>query len=1194
MTSYDGFSSFLIGTESILIRCAEILLQYGNGISGICSNEKLIIEWASEKGIPVFSQRSNLVDILGQLAVDYLFSIVYPKIIPPEVLALPLKGAINFHDGPLPRYAGMNTTSWAIMNQEKSHGVTWHFMSAEVDEGQILKQQFVDIDPWDTSLTLNSKCYEAGISAFSELVEDLVAGNLEPRHQNLKERTYFAKYKRPPALCTISWDAEAEEISALVRGLHFGTYNNVLGLPKIMMDSEIVIVHGIEVLDTRSQFHPGTIVDFNDDQLRVTTASNDVALNKLQLQGGSSLSIRDFIDRYDLHEGDKLTQVDQKTAERLTSLNNRICRNEAFWVNKLKSVKPYELPYSDRYSSCQDPVQYGTVPIPIPNKVDDFLSDISEKTDRSDFLIVAFAAFLFRISDVDEFMIGFSHPALKAEVQGVESFFTPYVPLHVCIDRSTTFNKFLARLQEEMTDIISHETYACDMVMRYQVLRSIQTNGCPPQWTVVAERGVELDGYLPPPGSKLSMLISEDGLDCRWAYDLSDIQVDDINGLVQQFITFLENVIQDSNRSLRNTPILNAADQHEICVEWNNTHVDYPHHICLHQLFEEQVHQTPDVVAARFENSDLTYRQLNHRANQLAHRLIKLGVGPEMHVGVYLERSLELVIALYAILKAGGAYVPLDQDYPQERITFMLEESQVPVLLTQQHLISALPKHDSKVICLDSDWDSITTESASNPESGVTSENLAYVIYTSGSTGKPKGVMNTHRGIVNRLLWMQDKYSLTEQDRVLQKTPYSFDVSVWEFFWPLSCGARLIIARPGGHKDSSYLIKTIFEQEITTIHFVPSMLQTFLKDKDVQKCQSLKYVICSGEALSFELQKRFFSQLDAELYNLYGPTEAAVDVSSWRCQKESGLEIVPIGRPIANTQLYILDANLNPVPVGILGELHIGGVQVARGYLNRPELTAEKFIPNPFSADPKSRLYKTGDLVRFLPDGNIVYSGRLDHQVKLRGFRIELGEIEAVLCQHQDVAEAVVLAREDTTGDKRLVAYLSARTQSKLSIDELRDFLKGKLPEYMLPAAYVQLNALPLTPNGKVDRKALPAPDWKDQSKAAYLPPKDEWEKIITEIWQEVLKIDQVGVKDNFFELGGHSLLLALIYNQLRDKVDKELSLTDLFRFPTIRTLSQYLGQTSKDGDQHTIQESSDRAKARRETIMRRKQRRIG
>ena len=442
-----------------------------------------------------------------------------------------------------------------------------------------------------------------------------------------------------------------------------------------------------------------------------------------------------------------------------------------------------------------------------------------------------------------------------------------------------------------------------------------------------------------------------------------------------------------------------------------------------------------------------------------------------------MERSLEMVIALYGILKAGGAYVPLDPEYPPDRVAFMLKDTQVPVLLTQERLVPGLPEHGAQVICLDSDWEAIASESVDNPTSGALAENLAYVIYTSGSTGRPKGVMNTHRGILNRLLWMQDTYQLDSNDRVLQKTPFSFDVSVWEFFWPLLVGARLIVARPGGHRDSGYLV-LIAEQGITTLHFVPSMLQVFLEDKDVERCRSLNRVICSGEALPYDLQERFFARLNAELHNLYGPTEAAVDVTHWQCQREGDSRLVPIGRPVANTQLYILDPYMQPVPIGVAGELHIGGVQVARGYLNRPELTAEKFIPDPFSDHPEARLYKTGDLVRYLPDGNIEFLGRLDFQVKMRGFRIELGEIEAVLSQHPAVGEVVVLAREDVPGDKRLVAYVVPRPAPALLVTELRDYSKEKLPDYMVPAAFIQLDALPLTPSGKVDRRSLPPPEW--------------------------------------------------------------------------------------------------------------------
>ena len=442
-----------------------------------------------------------------------------------------------------------------------------------------------------------------------------------------------------------------------------------------------------------------------------------------------------------------------------------------------------------------------------------------------------------------------------------------------------------------------------------------------------------------------------------------------------------------------------------------------------------------------------------------------------------MERSLEMVVGLLGILKAGGAYVPIDPEYPSDRVAFMLEDANVSVLLTQSRLAGKLPPHQAKVVCLDSGWEEIAREGDAKPTNLVSASNLAYMIYTSGSTGRPKGAMNTHRGICNRLLWVQAQYNLTSTDAVLQKTPFSFDVSVWEFFWPLLAGARLVVARPGGHKDAAYLARVIEEQQITVIHFVPPMLRVFLEDADAGQCGSLRHVMCSGEALEFDLQELFFQRVRAQLHNLYGPTEAAVEVTHWTCQRNSSLGVVPIGRPVANTQTYILDRCLQPVPIGVPGELHLGGVQVGRGYHNRPELTAEKFIPDPFSAEAEARLYKTGDLARYLPDGAIEYLGRLDHQVKIRGFRIELGEIESVLAGHPGVREAVAVAREDVPGDKRLVAYLTRTAEELPSVPELRDLLQAKLPDYMVPSAFVTLERFPLTPNGKVDRKALPIPE---------------------------------------------------------------------------------------------------------------------
>jgi len=602
-------------------------------------------------------------------------------------------------------------------------------------------------------------------------------------------------------------------------------------------------------------------------------------------------------------------------------------------------------------------------------------------------------------------------------------------------------------------------------------------------------------------------------------------------------------------------------------VEWNDTAAPYPEELCIHQLVETQVARTPDAVAVVFEDQQLSYRELNQRANQLAHHLQGLGVGPETLVGISVERSLEMVIGLLGILKAGGAYLPLDPTYPAERLGFMLADAQVPVLLTQAHLVADLPAHDAIVICLDTDWASIAQQADDNPVPRATADNLAYVIYTSGSTGRPKGVLITHRGVCNRLRWMQDVYQLTELDRVLQKTPFSFDVSVWELFWPLQTGAQLIVARPRGHQDNSYLVNLIAAQSITVLHFVPSMLTLFLEQQDLDMCVSLRHIICSGEALTIDTRDRFFARLDAALHNLYGPTEASIDVTSWACDSQS--KTMSIGRPIANTQIYLLDSHLQPVPIGVAGELHIGGVGLARGYLNRPQLTAERFIPNPFSTEPGTRLYKTGDLARYLPDGNIEYLGRLDHQVKIRGFRIELGEIEATLGQHPAVQEAIVLARDDDGTGARLAAYVvPVRTEPAPTTSDLLRFLQARLPDYMMPAAFMLLDTLPLTPSGKVDRRALPIPDAnRPDLEVAYLAPRTPLEQVLAQIWEDVLGVERVGVHDNFFELGGHSLLAIQVVSRIRAALHTDLPLRRLFETPTIDGLATSLGSKTDQSE---------------------------
>ncbi|MFN6500470.1 MAG: amino acid adenylation domain-containing protein [Nostoc sp. DedQUE01] len=601
----------------------------------------------------------------------------------------------------------------------------------------------------------------------------------------------------------------------------------------------------------------------------------------------------------------------------------------------------------------------------------------------------------------------------------------------------------------------------------------------------------------------------------------------------------------------------------EVIQEWSDSG-SIAGNLCIHQMFEMQVERSPQAIAVVFENTQLTYQQLNQRANQLAHYLRTLGVGPEVLVGICLERSLEMVVGLLGILKAGGAYVPLDPSYPKERLAFILEDTQTPVLLTQEKLVENLPPHQAQVICLDLLLEENTQNNQDNPVNQTTLDNLIYVIYTSGSTGQPKGVMIPHRGICNQLHWRQTTFRLTQADKVLLTISFSFDPSVWQIFWPLCFGGQLIIPRPSGHQDAAYLVKAIAQQQITVLALVPSILRVLLEEKGIENCQLLRHVTCGGEALPVELIERFFAQLNLDnvLHNCYGPTEASIDTTFWTCQRGTSYTIAPIGRPITNAQIYILDENLQPVPIGESGELYIGGIGLARGYLNRPDLTKEKFIIDPFSSQEGARLYRTGDLARYNSDGNVEFVGRIDHQVKIRGFRIELGEIEAVLNQHQTLTQTLVIAREDIPGDKRLVAYIVANSGETPTQVEIRQFLQGRLPEYMVPAYFVFLDTLPLNPNGKIDRRALPAPDISDLSLSSnFVPPQNPTEEVLAGIWAKVLRLEQVGIHNNFFELGGHSLLATQVMSRVRQAFGIEIPLQVLFENPTIANLAQAIAQ---------------------------------
>ncbi|MFL5537847.1 MAG: amino acid adenylation domain-containing protein, partial [Longimicrobiaceae bacterium] len=639
-------------------------------------------------------------------------------------------------------------------------------------------------------------------------------------------------------------------------------------------------------------------------------------------------------------------------------------------------------------------------------------------------LLGAFQVLLARYAAADDVAVGTPIAGrTRREVEGLIGFFVNTLVLRADLSGDPGFREVLRRVRETTLGAYEHQDVPFEkLVAELRPERSLDHS---PLFQVmllwqdggeggVALPGLRVDGVEEDTESTkfdltLALRAGAGGLRGELAYATALFRPDTIRRMLRHFARLLEQVAQDADAPLSRLELLSADERRQVVEEWNATDVTAPAGLRIHQLFEAQAARTPDAVAVVAEEGSLTYAGLNERANRLAHHLVRLGVGPEVRVGVCLERGLDMVVALLAGLKAGGAYVPLDPGAPAERLAWMLADSAVPVLLTQERLRAALPPGTgARVVSVDAAWDEIARESAEDPEPRGTAQGLAYVIYTSGSTGRPKGVMNAHGAVVNRLGWMQAEYGLGAGDAVLQKTPFSFDVSVWEFFWPLMAGATLVMARPDGHGDPLYLQEAIERHGVTTLHFVPSMLQPFIETADAARCAALKRVICSGEALPSALVARFHERFAAPvaLHNLYGPTEAAIDVSHWPCERGAAADVVPIGRPVWNTRLYVLDASTRPAPVGVPGELYIGGVQVARGYQGRPGLTAERFVPDPFSTTPGARLYRTGDSARWRADGAVEYLGRLDHQVKLRGFRIEPGEIESLLLEQPSVAAA--------------------------------------------------------------------------------------------------------------------------------------------------------------------------------------------
>jgi natural product biosynthesis luciferase-like monooxygenase protein len=1553
------YSCYVFGGDTLLGECVELLQKRNFGVRGVVSRNPVIEQWAKKKNIPYISLDSEYAAELAESPFDYLFSITHLEVIPEPVLALPGKISINFHDGPLPGYAGLNAPAWAIMNGEEQYGITWHVITPDVDEGDILLQKTFDIAPDETALSLNTKCFASALDTFPQLLDELLNDRINRKTQIVSERSYFSKYQKPEAACVIDWSKPADVLEAQIRGLNFGAYPNPVGSTKILEGEAAYVVESAVAQSTESL--PGKVIRIEEGEVEVGTGKGSLTITSLASPTGGGIPVSEFVKHLEIAPGKELTLLTEDTRSRLTDLNSKLSRYEEYWAHRLRCIDPVDLPYEIKAQGNKEKVDFQF-------HVDNLNVDLKDyKGSKFELISTAFLLLLARTSNKKSVEVSLSEVELSESLKGLEAIASKSVVFKANFSPEESLEAAISTIKDELEKVRCHGTWLKDLFYRKPDLRAIADQYSNANLPVGIATENAVNAFEPIDGSVLTMVISEETNNVRFVFDQNRLKSDSVYRLCRQLETVLQIVLNDPKVKICDLRLLSKEEEQQILVEWNQTKVIYRNESCIHQLFEEQVARTPESIALVFENEKLTYHDLSERANRLAKELVEKGVAPDVLVGVYVERSLDLMIATLGVLKAGGAYVPLDPAFPSDRIKYMIGDSNMSVIISQKQLVSSLPDNRADIVVLDGQelLDKSCPQQA--PSTDVCASDLAYVIYTSGSTGKPKGVMVEHHNVTNFFIGMDAQISHDPPGTWLAVTSLSFDISVLELFWTLTRGFKVVIYRdrdrdvgaqpavpdaimrrpmefglfmwgnddapgrakyrlmlegakffdengfnsiwtperhfhafggpypnpavtgaaiaaitnnlsiragscvsplhhpiriaedwavidnlsngraalafasgwqpndfvikPENHKNNKSIMleqietvrklwrgeKVAFENpmgdmvEISTLprpvqkelpvwvttagnpetykqagtlganiltHLlgqtvdelagkiklyrearkeagfdpdsghVTLMLHTFvgedndavrelvrkpmkdylrsamklvldfawsfpafkrpkgddtkLEDIDIKalsdeetetildfaferyfensglfgtpetcveminRCkkadideiaclldygvateavmESLPYLkqvrdttnqplddnteisfqaqvakhnvthlqctpsmarmlslnlesrealsqidhlMVGGEALSSSLARELLELNKSTLTNMYGPTEATI-WSTTQSITEDFVDDVPIGRPIANTRIYVLDKFRQPSPPGVPGEMFIGGEGVVRGYLNRPELTAERFIVNPFGESDNDRIYWTGDLARYRDNGAIDFLGRIDHQVKIRGYRIELGEIESFLDQRNDIQESVVILREDSPGDQRLVAYYVSDGK-KISSAKLRSSLKQLLPDHMVPGDFVALDALPLTPNRKLDRNALPLPEEMESSREQdYAAPESELEQKIVELWQNTLKVEKVSTNDNFFDLGGHSLLIVRLHSELREALDQPVSLTDLYRFPTIRSLVEYL---TSNGSAKTLKKSTDRAQRRREMTRQRRRR---
>lgn len=876
----------------------------------------------------------------------------------------------------------------------------------------------------------------------------------------------------------------------------------------------------------------------------------------------------------------------------------------SYWKTKLSGYETLMLPTDyDRppVQSFSGKTETYLLPVSLGQKI----QELCLKKDITMFmyLLAGFEILLSKYSGQTDIILGtVVANRAREELRTMIGFIMNTMVIREDLSGDISISKLLSNVKKTTLDAYTYQELPFDLLLEeikperyasrtpvFQVMYIHQSvENSLPETNGLKFEEIPIASKIAPFDIRLSTSETENGVLCTLDYSDALYKSTTIKTFLKHYEQILENMIETIDSPVQDINMISAAELKCVTEDFNQTEKPYLRNTSVHQLFEQRVVENKEKTALHLEGKEMSYGELNERANQLARFLQVRGVCANVPVGVCLERSFEMIISLLGILKAGGAYIPIDTGYPKDRVSYMIHNAGADIFLTDREHKVVLDEEGMEGICVDEIEETLRSLDDSNLDITVRQEDLAYIIYTSGSTGEPKGAMNTQIGFLNHKLWMEEEFHINKDDIFLQKTPFSFDVSVWELFLPLMTGAKLVLAKPNGQKDPMYLAKLMIEQKVTIIHFVPSMLHAFLEEPDVNRLDSLKRMLVSGEALDFNLLAKTKEKFSIPVYNVYGPAECADVSTMWECMVDYKNQMIPIGKPISNMRIYILDKHQNPVPLGITGEIYVGGIGVGKGYIHNSELTKERYLKDKFVSHD-AWMYKTGDLGRFLEDGNIAYMGRSDFQVKIRGMRIELGEIEKCVQNYKGIGNSAVIVWEKDNQTKHLAVYYTENKEDEVDKILLKKELSKHLPEYMVPNYYTRLLELPLNPSGKLDRRSLPEPESiGNMKKESFSPPENEVQSKIAEIWMELLEVESVDIYDNFFEIGGHSLMLIQVYKKLKEVFQKEFSLIELFTYSTIQSIALFI---TEDNEKDTLDierlDKQKEAKRRQKRLLR-------